>query len=1209
MLSFLMESLSLSTISYHMKSPLAILLILLAMLHPLIGEEQQPLEESLPQFTEKDNPTTLNKIWTGWNPLYEPLEVEILHEWEEDDIVLKVIRYRVGVFKGQKAMMAGIYGYPKGKGKVPGLLQIHGGGQYADANAVLTNAKRGYATLSIAWAGRINAPDYRVSPAEVKLFWEGKTGDPAYKVTTDWGALDAYHAPSREGKDAFKSVIAEEWTLDQFPSARNISWFPLTMATRRAVTFLQEQKEVNKNRIGVYGHSMGGKLTVLTAGLDWRVSAAVPSCGGVSDRYNEDPIYAGSTHDPLFLQRITCPILFLNPVNDFHAHFSDFQTVHKEIKSSEWRYSFSPQLNHQDIPEHEVATQLWFDHFLKFKTRTPKTPKTELNLASKSGVPEFTVTPDASLPIQSIDIYYTQQGVKGKTPPKREERTSRYWRHARTLQEFGQWKANLPISDLKKPLWAYANVTYKLPQEISGAGYYYQDYTSESFTLSSEPHLISPAELQEAGVEETLSSSLEIENFQGSWEKGWFKHKGGSWQSSTHKLSSPLWQAPKGASLALEITSEEPNTVVIGIDDYWAEQKVSAGRETLLIPPRAFQNADGTALTSFQEIYTLTLTDTVNLRKKGAKEQRVLGEEWKGSDPVFQSLRWERAEGTEKASTAAPESSKNPPAYEWTTDHMHIGVRWQPHAGLPELNKTDFQRDVLSVNSSYVQLWVSWSAIEPKVENQNYAENPSGELQNIEQAVDLCHQAGKKVELVFYHCPAWATESGVAGGEQPKEGEYPAFVKRFSTYFKGRVHAYQLYHEANLDDMMKGASAEFLINELFIKGAETVREVHGDSPILISTSGMSPCIYCPPVKGLGEMGDSAINNFYDLMISNDTLMNLVDALNMNVSDQNDGYGGMNGVYINSTWDNYDLVRGKLDEAGYTHVPVIASESWITWDGAANTTYDVNRDGVKNEQDAYQKCLTIMGQCLERGLNTMNFPWSDNSSTWAMGLTKRIDYNGEVTAHDPSLTVPSLAGGPDVITQKMGLSKEEDGTLKITPGGGEIFTVEDYAVPGDPNHLHYYIWKWYSQISGGSDEVIRHAIAGEKGNDISVGGPAFSGNERYRISSYNRTKKEFKVLLYGSGCNDGPWAMFTLPAKIQTGKHYHTDQSKVDFRGEGLEDGTLFTAVVETKDISRETGRDLKVSTVTRQGTVKDGKIYFVLPSLQPFTTITIKAAE
>ena len=33
----------------------------------------------------------------------------------------------IGVFKGKKAMMAAVYGYPAGGSELPGLLQIHGG--------------------------------------------------------------------------------------------------------------------------------------------------------------------------------------------------------------------------------------------------------------------------------------------------------------------------------------------------------------------------------------------------------------------------------------------------------------------------------------------------------------------------------------------------------------------------------------------------------------------------------------------------------------------------------------------------------------------------------------------------------------------------------------------------------------------------------------------------------------------------------------------------------------------------------------------------------------------------------------------------------------------------------------------------------------------------------------------------------------------------
>ena len=153
----------------------------LFLFHFLNAESQ----ETLPKLLEKDIPQTHTEMWQGFDPRIEPLESEILKEWMEDGVILRVLRYRIGIFKGQKAWMAGVYGFPKGENNIPGLLQIHGGGQYADYKAPLSNAKRGYATLSIAWAGRISAPNYRVSPNEVKLFWEDRKNDPRYKITTD----------------------------------------------------------------------------------------------------------------------------------------------------------------------------------------------------------------------------------------------------------------------------------------------------------------------------------------------------------------------------------------------------------------------------------------------------------------------------------------------------------------------------------------------------------------------------------------------------------------------------------------------------------------------------------------------------------------------------------------------------------------------------------------------------------------------------------------------------------------------------------------------------------------------------------------------------------------------------------------------------------------------------------------------------------------
>jgi cephalosporin-C deacetylase-like acetyl esterase len=285
---------------------------------------QEP--ESLAPLQNGVAPANFSEMWGDFDPRAEPLEVETLHQWVEEDVTLQIVRFRIGIFKGQKATLAAIYGFPnaaqqRGE-RIPGLLQIHGGGQYADYQACLANAKRGYATLSIAWAGRLSAPEYRVTANEVQLFWDGKTDDPAYKLTTDWGAVDGYHAPSRNAGNQFPSAKAAAWTLDAVESPRNSSWFLCVLAARRALTFLEEQAEVDPERLGVYGHSMGGKLTVMTA-VDARVKAAAPSCGGISDRDTDSNVFRSTLNDDVSLQQVFCPIVFLSPANDFHGRIGD----------------------------------------------------------------------------------------------------------------------------------------------------------------------------------------------------------------------------------------------------------------------------------------------------------------------------------------------------------------------------------------------------------------------------------------------------------------------------------------------------------------------------------------------------------------------------------------------------------------------------------------------------------------------------------------------------------------------------------------------------------------------------------------------------------------------------------------------------------------------------------------------------------------------
>ena len=72
--------------------------------------------------------------------------------------------------------------------------------------------------------------------------------------------------------------------------------------------------------------------------------------------------------------------------------------------------------------------------------------------------------------------------------------------------------------------------------------------------------------------------------------------------------------------------------------------------------------------------------------------------------------------------------------YDWTTDHMHVGVRWQPFA-IPGNDAYDATRPVIAKDSSYAQFWVSWAQAEPDIENTDYKNHMSDYLRAIDDAV------------------------------------------------------------------------------------------------------------------------------------------------------------------------------------------------------------------------------------------------------------------------------------------------------------------------------------------------------------------------------------------------------------------------------------------------------------------------------------------
>ncbi|HAR67504.1 MAG TPA: hypothetical protein DCR55_15020 [Lentisphaeria bacterium] len=463
-------------------------------------------EATLPPLKDGIAPKTVEEAWTGFDPRKEPLDVEVLKEWEEDGVVVKVIRLRVGVFKGKKAMLAAVYGYPKGAENLPGLVQIHGGGQSAQSSFVVKDAKNGYATISIAWAGRIISTNYTVTNKEKEMFWTGNTESPDYRVTTDWGAVDAYHHHCRFKGNNFVQNPPGESTVDPVKSPRNSGWFLATMGARRAITFLERQAQVDPERIGVYGMSMGGKLTVLTAGADSRIKAAAPACGGLSDRSTDGRTLAAVADDK-YLERITCPTIIMSPSNDFHSHIEDIPASVEALKTKHWRVVSSPNKNHGDRSEYSVGTRLWFDQVLKGSFAMAETPTIKLTLNTPDNTPHASVTSDPSQIIQSLNVYYTQDAGQ---PP-----ADRYWRLAKSIKKAGTRTFQLPLVSVDKPLWAYVDVQYALGRTVEAVGYSGEKVTTDTYHLTSLVEMVPQESLTAAGAVATIDESALQEDFDG----------------------------------------------------------------------------------------------------------------------------------------------------------------------------------------------------------------------------------------------------------------------------------------------------------------------------------------------------------------------------------------------------------------------------------------------------------------------------------------------------------------------------------------------------------------------------------------------------------------------------------------------------------------------------------------------------------------------
>lgn len=646
-----------------MRTPLFCLLALLTHLDAQTpkADDHTPqsllvLAESLLPLGGRHVPQNLDALWGDYDPRREPIGTEVTKEWEQDGIVCRVVRYRIGVFKGKPATMAAFYAFPKGAKALPGLMHIHGGGQSASLATVVTDAKRGYASLSLNWGGN------KMSFADGKVY-DGPN--------TDWGALDATHPPQRNQVNHFAGgTKPDAFTLDPVESPRNDNWFLVTLSARRGLTFLEQQTEVDPARLGVYGHSMGGRLTTQLTGIDKRVKAAVPSCGGSGDftaapeqmpggqRSKATPLELATTSENPYVARLSAPVLWFSPTNDFHAHMDNMAWNWRGVPDSLLRLSMSPHFNHRHDHASSLTQLLWFETHLKGKSGLiPTTPAITIEAGR---VPKVVVTPDATKPCQAIRIYVSQDVHE----------LTRFWRRLEAKQAGGRWIAEAPLMDPSQPLFAYANVVYATPEEYRKVPTTPGVANSDAYFFSSREAWVTSKQLKAAGAAATDTPERLITTDSGDWGD-WYQLNWGHpdlWSLYTRKVKDPKWRGPKGAKLSFEIKAREDSWLAVKfISNEWGafsagpkaeyaavkELKVKDGWATVEVDLADVRPIGATkqALADWSTLTELAISASIPAELKTPEMKPAKG--WtRGTDPAIRNLRW--VGGSYQTSQQAP---------------------------------------------------------------------------------------------------------------------------------------------------------------------------------------------------------------------------------------------------------------------------------------------------------------------------------------------------------------------------------------------------------------------------------------------------------------------------------------------------------------------------------------------------------------------------
>jgi len=558
------------------------------------------------------------EVWSSYDPDAGEFNEEVLKRWTEKGADYKEVTFSAFIH-GETVRVYGLYAAPSGAKSVPAVMHLHGGGQTVNPQWLEAWTARGYASLSCNYHGVWDHRDrYTVYPEALK-----------------------------QGNHRLAGSLEMATT----PTVRKSSWYLWSAVARRSLSYLTRQPQVDRDRIGAFGVSMGG-TTIWSFAMDPRLKAvcAIYGCGW-NRYYRHVPKYGPPEQRPVLTPEdrtwiagmapeayppfIKCPVLFLSATNDNHGNMDRaYDTLARLSPMVEARQAFTPRFTHHIAADFDQNLILWMDTWLKGGSAWPKSPAAKIALG-EDGVPVLSVTADRPTDVDRVEIFYAVENPRA---------VSRNWRTAVAGGNGSSWKAPLPVLDAGKFLYAFANVRYKSGIHLS---------SNEEAVI---PASLGPARATDApsatlydgsdgtGMWTTLSPSTDpvpgrvpvpLRTGHGPGDRPGFVPSPYA-AILTYQPGDPKYRAPSGSALAFDVatTSGEAFTVTVQENTFWIGQKSyetrvklpgAAGWQTVMLPTAVFKDGSGAGPRDFVRCDQLKLTGP-----------------WKDKQIVFTNFRWTR---------------------------------------------------------------------------------------------------------------------------------------------------------------------------------------------------------------------------------------------------------------------------------------------------------------------------------------------------------------------------------------------------------------------------------------------------------------------------------------------------------------------------------------------------------------------------------------